>query len=1153
MKTRMSIFSLLIFLSSCIGGGNQFSGLDDVEVNTGEITRPIEILNYYPTDNPAVINDETKYFNVVLRYLTTTSITYQTYLDNALVSTSTSSYYGLDGSLLSSGNHTLKMVASDGSTSDDQTWTVRKNQPPTLFLSSLSPSPATIFCNGDIQTLTLLVIDPESDLVTYEYLLNGAVNNTYVQGSSTAVLSTLTFTPDCSLEGIQKIAIRATDYYGGSSIYETTVTVRDPYVAEILAYSPVTNPVEIESSDIVNFSITGSGTPPLNYVWAINPGSSIAACNNSGSCPISGSDFSPGTYTLTITLSDASASSDSHSYNVFINGIPTVTSNSPSTASTLKFNCAEPQVFNINFTDANYPSQTYTVTWKLDDLTNAALVGSSDTSTSAMTSTATFTPNCDSSLIGAHTITADVSDGLETHTVTWSVESNYFSTVCNNLSAGQICTLAGFPGMNDDQDISTIDLETVRMFPSNIIEHPTGGYFVADLAFNVIWFYNTTASSKTVLGSTVAPNHFKILVGNGALGPPGTNGLYTTQFSINTPYGMAWESSTNSLYVAENSNARILKIDSTGFPTVFAGTGSGNGSNVDGAARTAHVCSTPRGLVLDETNNRLFVTCNGTGNNFGTTVGGRFGTVKYFSTNTDAGYTILASVSGQTTYVNGTQGISGTARTAANIYSLGKHPTKDILFVSGAGTCDIVAVSYGSDSETFYGGSLSVTAGNVTRITTTTINANPTVSCGTSIGAYNSAALRLAVGSPNIVVKMNAANTDMEGLIFVNAGNIVGFLNTTTSSVTLGGRTVASSSYSNIAGVVGIGGYNRGVPSFSNVLFTSVTNVFLSQSGSSILIADQGNSALSQFDISVTSGEVTDILRGNYAFGYDGETDRMAQRRLFSTPTRIDYDSSFDQLFVLDTNNGRVRQIDLKSGQVTSAFGAGTSNVYTDPETPSQVQAPSLTDLFVSASNDMLFYVQRISTSGLVPNIFCTVRALNLSDTTDQFYFNQTIQASNVKTVAGNWGLGCQLWSSLYNLTPAISIPLGGSFGVVLDPDLTNMYVSVISDSCILRMNADGTIEQFIGLCGTGGDVMGSFATARLLNPGDLVIDRDSTYQTYGNFFVVDRQGATPSFIKYVNLSPSSVIIGGITIPSMEIGKIYSSSPVNPLILDTIT
>jgi hypothetical protein len=98
----------------------------------------------------------------------------------------------------------------------------------------------------------------------------------------------------------------------------------------------------------------------------------------------------------------------------------------------------------------------------------------------------------------------------------------------NNLQPGQICTLVGPPGMGSGRQGNDI---LFSLKPDHLHPHPTGGWFISDINYHTVWFYNTTGSSKTVLGLDIAAGEARVVAGTGRLGV-GTEGQNARKFFI---------------------------------------------------------------------------------------------------------------------------------------------------------------------------------------------------------------------------------------------------------------------------------------------------------------------------------------------------------------------------------------------------------------------------------------------------------------------------------------------------------------------------------------------------------------------------------------------------------------------------------------------
>ena len=90
------------------------------------------------------------------------------------------------------------------------------------------------------------------------------------------------------------------------------------------------------------------------------------------------------------------------------------------------------------------------------------------------------------------------------------------------------------------------------------------------------------------------------VAGTGTGGYSG-DGAAATAAQLNDPHGVALDSAGN-LYIADQSNHRVRRIDTAGVITTFAGTGTG-GYGGDGSAATSAWLNLPRGMTVDGSGN----------------------------------------------------------------------------------------------------------------------------------------------------------------------------------------------------------------------------------------------------------------------------------------------------------------------------------------------------------------------------------------------------------------------------------------------------------------------------------------------------------------------------------------------------------------------
>lgn len=1116
-QITMIFFSIfLLFNFGCKGSGTGFSGFDEVaQEGSTSLTVAPKIESWAPTTDPvSLLSSTEKTFSVTVSAGAGT-VNYKFVLDGVEKQSSVSPLYTIDTSTVAVGSHSLVVTASNSKGSDSHTFTLFKNSPPTVTLNSQTST--TINCSGGTFNLSVNASDADSDTLTYTYLLNGVVNGTFLVGSSGATSTSVVFTPNCGFSGSNNIAIKVTDSKGDSTTYTVSVLVTNPFAASIDAFSPTTDPTVVLSTATTNFSITSSGNAPFQYGWVMTPGSTIASCNGLASCPIVGTDFTPGRYTLTATLTDSLPSTASKAFTVVLNQKPQVTA-SPSNASTINMNCANLKNFNLTINDANYgdASQTFSVSWKLNGVTNAALTGTTVLNTNPMTSQAVFSPNCNTSLLGSQTVSVVISDGHESVTYIWPLNVNYFSETCNNLTSGKICTAAGRLGLSSGIDFTTQNT-LVNILPFQIERHSTNAYFIADSSRDGIWFYNNSGAAITVLGQTVANGKLKFIAGKGSFGTSAAGNVADLYF--NEPRGMAYNSATGDLYVADYSNSKILKIDSAGTVTLFAGGGS---SNTDADTRLNHKCNNPQDLVLDASVNKLFVTC------YGNTAAAD-GTLKYFMTNSDNGYT-LVRLNNSGSNINGTSGYSGVGR-SRRAYGLSKHPNKKILFFSDLDLGQIMAVSYG-DTDSFHNGAVNLGANNIVRLT-------PGAALGNTLNkAYTDSALRIR--PYDLVPLMNGST--VEGIFFNNYNDsVVGLVNLTGSDITYGGQTIAAG----IVNSVTLSGanYARGtIPAYNNTYVRNPMGMILD--GSNLIIADFNNGYISKMDVSAPNTPFTDILGYEKSGAYDGETNQSLNNRRFNRPAALVYRQSNNSLYISDEDNYRVRRLNLTSGELETAMGTGSyGNANVNPTTPLNAGSQNITALHLFDSNSILLYTDFNGGNGANRN--CHVRGYNFTGS-DQNHFGQLMENNKVTSVAGNYALGCQTWNALDELGAPTNIALRAPYGIVTNGDESELYISDRSSNCIFKV-VGSTMSSYIGTCnsaGNGDSVSGSntiATTYKLTNPGFIKKDRHSSNVSGDSFFIVQGSRTATSEIKFVNKGASTVTINYTDVLPNEIKTVIQS------------
>ena len=153
-------------------------------------------------------------------------------------------------------------------------------------------------------------------------------------------------------------------------------------------------------------------------------------------------------------------------------------------------------------------------------------------------------------------------------------------------ATGTITTVAGtgeFGFGGDEGPATAAQLD----FPRGVAVDSAGNLYIADAGNNRIRKVDATGTITTVAGT-------------GEFGFGGDEGLATTA-RLAFPRGVAVDGAGN-LYIADTSNQRIRKVDSTGTITTIAGTGERDFSGDEGLATTARLAS-PNGVAVDGAGN----------------------------------------------------------------------------------------------------------------------------------------------------------------------------------------------------------------------------------------------------------------------------------------------------------------------------------------------------------------------------------------------------------------------------------------------------------------------------------------------------------------------------------------------------------------------
>lgn len=1079
---------------------------------------PINISAYTPASNPTVMLANSNVTYSIALTNSDANVTYSFVLKNLTTNISTTMqsgpvpFYNLAGNSLASGLYELTANASNGSSSDSHVFSIRKNTPPNVPQTPYTYSPALtgviLDCGLATQVFTMPIGDNDNDIMAVTWTIDGATSATGFSTNNSQTSATATYSPSCVDVGTKTIKVDVYDGYETSST-TWTVSVNNPTVVSINAYSPSTDPIIISSNGSQAFSVNATGKIPLAYEWKLD-GSVISAATNSYTT-ITGASLSTGPHTLIAKVSD-STTNQSKTFNIIKNAPPVLANITPSNTSP-KININTILNLSANFSDAN--NDSLTIVWKLNN--NTVSVGNTNASVSSNSTTTTLQLSPTSTIIGQNTITLTVSDGTESATQTWNVTVNYFSDTCNSMGASRICTISGRPGLGSNINPS-INPEKVRIAPWFITPYTDGvSYFFSDRLTHTVWFYNKGATTINMLGQSIAAGKMRVVLGTGVCGT-GNTATYYNDFPLCTPTGIAWDGSN--LFVGNESSNRIVKVDSSGLVKILvSGNSNNNAGNTNGALTTAHFCGTPRGLQYVASEQRVYVACNGSG------------TIKYIDTsNVDPSLWTMSIFIGKATggvtsntAVDGTNGIAGTAQTNGP-NNIKYDSTNKVMYVIESGSCRIRVIENNSSTRTnFLFGS-------------TSLNSNSTLTVlGTSCTTFAQGAVASSRFNGGYVgIEPLISGSSLSGIFYTDSNSHrVVYYNNTASSVTVGNATVAAYNTNTIWGN-GTAAYSMPCSSASSGTCFVNTPSALSKMGNNLFLADYSNYRIRYLPVTVTNGTVTDDIGFDTKSGFAGNNGVSSEFVQYTRPLNLFFDDSSNNLYISDNGNARIRKLNLTTGIVSQAIGNGSGNGASSNADPTTVlmQGPR----GITSYRNFITYSDT-QNAGLN----CLIRSLNSANSI-QTIFSVLTNSNAVNTVAGNYGNGCGAYNFSASSATDSYVYLNQPQSITNDG--TNLYIANTNAHCILKVTDSGVISVLSGQCNSAGSanttaIAYNNATVKYTYPADILVDPRAPYNTTGNLFILDQTTSGPSRIRYLNQGSTAVTIFGVTVNGGDIKTVY--------------
>jgi hypothetical protein len=1130
---KLLILVTMLIFAGCNGKGKAFSALED-ESDENNLEASIEIEDFVPVSDPVVLTGSSNTTFALSVNGGAGEVDYLFQLDGTTtLQDSSSPFYVLNGSSVTPGLHTLRVTATNSVSNAIKDFNLRRNNIPAILSSSPALAGNVVNCGAGTLTFNALTADADSDAYTQTWILDGVAVTPTTSGTvvTNGIGSAqLAYTPTCAMAGFHTLTLRL---YDGYETLDNTwsIGVANPAVETIISYDPTSNNITYLSTDVSKtFTANGSGVGSLTFTWKLD---GVTVDTQSGSVfsayNLLAASMTVGTHTLRLELTDSSLTNDPpggevREWTIYKNQKPRILN--PLPLSAIAINLNSPRAITADVEDA---LDTFTITFSKGatscvpnglgvssacGLTGMVMPTTTNTFSASFTSGTTF--------LGENTFQLKVTDSYgEITTQDYTITANYFSDVCNQLNAGDICTLVGLPGLGSGTKVST-NGNRVRVSPSRIIQDERGNFFFSDHTSNTVWYYNTTNAPVSLLSVTVPAHTIYIVAGTGVAGS-GVNGVDARKMAMNFSTwggGLAWDTSRQELFIADYQNSRVLKVDSAGKARIVCG---GGALTAQAAIAKNSKCTNPADLAYDNTNKRLYV--SQLGNHvikLIDTSNADFNLwPSYILAGVDNANVNTYSSSNLTAFYTTTGGLARISQPLGLYLDQGDQ----ILYFTAHSNCRVGAIGLpGSTTRTV--GGVSITANNVVSI------------AGNNCGNHTlntSTALSGNIFNRPTDLHVHRTTGNVIG-IYINShdGHRIMYINNTGSSVNIGGQSISTLQTNNVFGN-GTTNAPTNPPTGRNSVLNRPFGLLLANDILYVGARDGNN--IRTLDIS--TGTVANFLGGTGRAGYSGNAALDSTLVTWNTPLSLLYKelggTSNDPipgnlLFVADTLNYMIRSLNLTTGRVEDFIGTGTSSNENASNT-----VTTATRLIGSRSMAIYngFFLYNDS------NANCFTRAYN-PFSTNETLFNSLIDLNKTNNVAGNFNSCNHYPDNTPRDTTNLSATLNNPWGLGIDEQIGVMYIASTSSNCILRVDSAGSMRPFIGTCSATPapsvvangsiDVSPNFGIATLLRaPAEIVMDTQSGLE--GNFFFIDFSDTATANIKYVNLTGAQVDFFGSTVP----------------------
>ena len=557
----------------------------------------------------------------------------------------------------------------------------------------------------------------------------------------------------------------------------------------------------------------------------------------------------------------------------------------------------------------------------------------------------------------------------------------------------------------------------------------------------------------------------------------GGDGGAATSAQMNQPVSIAVDSAGN-IYIADQLNYAVRKVDTHGNMSTVAGVPTDNGYSGDGGAATSALLSEPNGIAVDKSGN---VYISDRDNNVIRVVNTQSSAITVAGVTIQAGN--IATVAGNQALGAGYSGNGGPALSAqlhspaglsvdaaGNIY-VADWQNNVIRKISTAGTITVVA---GSTSG-YSGDGGSATSAQISDAFDVSLDAN---------------------GNLYIADKSN---------------NVIRVVNTQASTISVAGVSIAAGTIATVAGnqAAGAGYTGDNGPATSAQLNDPIGAT--PDGNGNIYIADCENNVVRKVD---ANGVIT-TFAGNNTLGYSGDGQSATQAEL-DFPSSISLDSN-GNVYIADWQNNLIREVTgvIAGGAVN--FGAVNLGSHSSQTLFLSINT-NLTLTSVQSSGDFSVTSNSCTmNTSLSTGTLCTLHvqfaptapgrrgfALVATDNTATKYSFGLTGVGIGSALAFNPGVislmaGNGTASFGGDGGTAVSAQLNHPYGVAMD-GAGNLYIADRSNNVVRKVNTSGNISTIAGVGGVAGysGDGGAATSAHLKQPNGVAVDSAS------NLYIAD-------------------------------------------------